>query len=453
MTALPLLYKLGFTQDGDAQSPTKVASPAASPILRRLGSSLSQDGQSPKLALPRQQHPRQEVKFFMEGEESSIMPSSEPEVAGRALGCQAYSSRGKEPAAPKRSCEGLQKRRHGLKLSIACPTTDDKIQNIQAGSSWVEQFELFETLGQGTTGLVRRAIRKSDKREVAVKMMQAFDEEMISLRRQEFNLLQRAQHPYIVKALEFFTAPGQAALVLDYFPGQTLDDAIRMSPDHKLSEASSRALSEMLFQAIECLHQHRIVHRDIKAVNILVSHDCKDLRLIDFDASRCMLEGGSLTMTGTVQYLPPEVLQGESPSESCDVWSAGLCLHFMLAGYLPWQSRANRGHASYAQKIMKTPLCLEGNPWQSVSEECKAFLRLCLNLDSKLRPTPTTLLQHAWLGGKTSRKKPACRNKFATEDPSIGRTSLTMQGTSISEEVGLLRNSITMPAREACQAS
>lgn len=167
--------------------------------------------------------------------------------------------------------------------------------------------------------------------------------------------------------------------------------------------------------SLDCLHQHRIVHRDVKAANILVSHDLTKLRLVDFNTARCMLDGGSLTMTGTSLYLPPEVLQGASPSESCDVWSAGLCLHMMLAGCLPWLSAANRTPASYAKKILGKPLCLEGSPWESLSDECKRFLKLCLSLDMKLRPAPTTLLQHAWLQGS----KPS---EFATQGRSAKHT-------------------------------
>eukprot|EP00930_Biecheleria_cincta_P092841 TRINITY_DN8289_c1_g1_i1.p1 TRINITY_DN8289_c1_g1~~TRINITY_DN8289_c1_g1_i1.p1 ORF type:complete len:384 (-),score=50.21 TRINITY_DN8289_c1_g1_i1:56-1207(-) len=310
----------------------------------------------------------------------------------------------------------LSKRRN---VTIACPTYRDQV-TFQKGSPWAGQFDLHEQLGQGSTGVVLRATRKADKLEVAVKIMQALDEEMVSIRREEFELLQRIEHPHIVKAVDFYVNQNQAVLVLSYFPSRTLHDAVQHSPERRLPETTSRVLAQMLFQAIEWLHQHRIVHRDIKAADILVSHDLTNLCLVDFNAARRLREGGSLTMTGTMQYLAPEVLQGESPSESCDVWSAGLCLHMMLAGYLPWQCHAARNPESYAKKILSKSLCLEGTPWDSVSDECKRFLKLCLSLDKKLRPTPTTLLQHAWLRGFKSdtrfRSKALGSAKFATCD-------------------------------------
>eukprot|EP00931_Biecheleriopsis_adriatica_P078187 TRINITY_DN51653_c0_g1_i1.p1 TRINITY_DN51653_c0_g1~~TRINITY_DN51653_c0_g1_i1.p1 ORF type:complete len:441 (+),score=60.36 TRINITY_DN51653_c0_g1_i1:42-1364(+) len=299
----------------------------------------------------------------------------------------------------------LQKRKPGSNLSIVCKWSSSAWQStLQVGRSWEEQFDLLDTLGQGSTGTVRRGIRKADKLEVAVKIMQATDEEMISIRRQEFELLRRVQHPHIVKAFEFITCPtGLAVLVLEYFNCRTLRHAIQMSLDHRLSEATSKELCQMLFEAMECLHQHRIVHRDIKPCNILVSPDLTDLRVVDFNSSRCVLEGGSLTMTGTMQYLPPEVLLGDSPSEFGDVWSAGLCLHEMLAGCLPWQA-VGRNFTLLGETILTTQLCIKDVPWQKTSDQCKGFLKTCLNIDWKLRQTPTALLQHSWLQGSQSSK-------------------------------------------------
>lgn len=291
----------------------------------------------------------------------------------------------------------LQQRRRGVSLKIDCPAPEDNLQNFHtSGCSLLDQYDLGEQLGQGSAGFVRKAVRKTDKLQVAVKIMQAFDEEMISIRRQEFEVLRKLKHPNIVKAVDFFVAQDQAVLVLEYFNSRTLEDAIRLAPGRMLSEPIAKSLSSMLLQAVDCLHQNQIVHRDIKAANILVSPDLTQLRLIDFNSARCMLDGGALTMTGTTLYLAPEVLQGTSASESADVWSVGLCLHEMLAGNLPWQSRGCRSLAAYAKKIISSPLSSESKQWHRLSKECRAILQLCLQVDADLRPAPASLLQHAW---------------------------------------------------------
>lgn len=224
--------------------------------------------------------------------------------------------------------------------------------------------------------------------------------------------MRKLQHPNIVKAVDFFVAQDQAVLVLDYFKSITLEDAMRLAPGRMLSEAMAKSLSRMLLHAVDCLHQSQVVHRDIKSANVLVSPDLTQLRLIDFNSARCMLDGGALTLTGTFMYLAPEVLQGTSASESADVWSVGLCLHEMLTGHLPWQSRGCRSLAAYAKKIIGSPLSGESEQWDRLSNECKAILQLCLQVDPDLRPAPASLLQHAWF-----QRDPTGHTK---EEPSAG---------------------------------
>eukprot|EP00930_Biecheleria_cincta_P001902 TRINITY_DN102985_c0_g1_i1.p1 TRINITY_DN102985_c0_g1~~TRINITY_DN102985_c0_g1_i1.p1 ORF type:complete len:445 (-),score=90.48 TRINITY_DN102985_c0_g1_i1:74-1408(-) len=298
---------------------------------------------------------------------------------------------------PRSARSSLQQRRLGLSLKIDCPAPEDKLQIIQAsGNSLLDQYDLQEKLGQGTSGFVHRAIRKSDKLQVAVKAMRALDEEIISIRRQEFDILRKLAHPHIVKAVDFFVSNEQAILVLEYFSSHTLEHAMKIAPGRMLSEPTAKSLSNMLLQAVDCLHQHQIVHRDIKEANILVSPDLTQLRLIDFNAARCVLDGEALTMTGSTLYLAPEVLQGTSASESSDVWSVGLCMHVMLTGHLPWQRHGGKSLAAYAKQITRSPLSSESKQWHRLSKTCRAILELCLQVDEELRPAPESLLQHAW---------------------------------------------------------
>eukprot|EP00931_Biecheleriopsis_adriatica_P105314 TRINITY_DN79878_c0_g1_i1.p1 TRINITY_DN79878_c0_g1~~TRINITY_DN79878_c0_g1_i1.p1 ORF type:complete len:490 (+),score=104.52 TRINITY_DN79878_c0_g1_i1:74-1543(+) len=303
---------------------------------------------------------------------------------------------------------GLRQRRQ-QKLSILCSKKDtsehfESFCNSQAGM--LQQYELHEILGQGSSGVVYRALRKSDNKQVAVKTMQAFDEEMLAIRRQEFELLQKLRHPHIIEAVDFFASPGHAALVLEFFPGQTLSQTVKQAPSQQLAEDVSRQLFLMLLQAIDCLHQHRIVHRDVKGENVLISSSSRlnDLRLIDFNAARCVLEGGALTMTGTLEYAAPEVLQGESPSEGADIWSAGLCLHLMLAGSLPWRM-GQLSMEAYHRKVTTHELQLDGTSWQEISDECKEMLQLCLTIQKTMRPAAMVLLEQDWLQASAASQK------------------------------------------------
>merc|ERR1719181_1986656 len=118
-----------------------------------------------------------------------------------------------------------------------------------------------------------------------------------------------------------------------------------------MQEAVAQNLFNALALAVDHLHQQGIIHRDVKASNILVSDDRRELKLVDFNTAQRVLEGGALTMTGTVDYLPPEVLLGESLNEKSDVWAVGLCLHLMLSGALPVEPRLFSSRSRFAEAL------------------------------------------------------------------------------------------------------
>jgi len=102
-------------------------------------------------------------------------------------------------------------------------------------------------------------------------------------------------------------------------------------------------------------------------------------------------------MTGTQEYAAPEVLGGESPSETSDIWSAGLCLHLMLSGQLPRRREQYSSIADFLAAIVERPPVLQGGPWQAVSEPCKDTLRHCLEVSKLQRPAAMTILEEEWL--------------------------------------------------------
>jgi serine/threonine protein kinase len=134
-----------------------------------------------------------------------------------------------------------------------------------------------------------------------------------------------------------------------------------------------------LLDAIAYLHRHDIIHRDVKAQNILISQCLLDLRLVDFNSSKLLADGPALTMIGTRQYMPPEVLAGSSPSEAGDIWASGLCFYYMLFGCLP--SKHCGAHVPF-----------DGPKWQQLSKQSKVILRKCLEPRQDFRPTASEMM-------------------------------------------------------------
>lgn len=261
--------------------------------------------------------------------------------------------------------------------------------------SVAEEYEVFESLGHGTTGAVYRGSSRSSHETVALKIMRMDDEELLQTARKEFELLRRFEHPKIIRALDFFLYPMGAVLVLEFFEGRTLADAVRYSPQKSLPEKVARLLFSALVSALSHLHDNGIVHRDVKGANVLVSTALDDLRLLDFNTATASSE--ALSMTGTIDYLPPEVLCGESPSQTSDVWSAGLCLHLMLTGALPLERKLFPSSESYGKAFSSSQFT--GERWSHVSQPCLTVLKGCLQVSPDRRSRATEVLQSEWLAG------------------------------------------------------
>lgn len=264
-------------------------------------------------------------------------------------------------------------------VASAASACVDRIEKI------TDRFEVLEAVGQGSCGVVRRAKRRSDAEEVALKVIRSADEETIEIARAEFSVLQRIDHPNIVRALDFFTTIDGAVLVLSYFDGNQLNTAVSNAACKQFSELTSHRLFVSLLQALHHLHENRIVHRDVKPENVMVSSDLCDLRLVDFNISRYLPEGEALSPNCTPAYAAPEVRRGGSPSEASDIWGAGLCLCLMLSGKCPQVD-------SRVQQVS-----VKDSRLAAISESCRKTLWRCLTLEESARPAAMSLLQTPWV--------------------------------------------------------
>jgi len=264
-----------------------------------------------------------------------------------------------------------------------------------------DKFDVMESLGQGSTSVVQRACRKSDGKEVALKVMRTEDPEMVSIARKEYELLRKIHHPHIVKAFEFIALQTKVITVMEFFHGHSLDKAVRHCQLGRFSEAAARQLSCQLVSAVHYLHRHGIAHRDIKPQNLLVSSNLEDVRLLDFNAAHGGGDSCPLTPTGTRLYVAPEVLLGEPGSFPADIWAAGLCMHLMLTGLLP-QGRDHWEHVNTQQLAEGNEVvAFTGAMWTCVSQECRTIVSCCLQVQMHKRPTAMLLAEDCWICGIT----------------------------------------------------
>jgi serine/threonine protein kinase len=194
-------------------------------------------------------------------------------------------------------------------------------------------YRLEESLGEGGMGLVFRAVRAEDGREVALKVLKielAGDLVFQHRFRQEARAAAEVHDPHLVPIIEAAEADGRHYLAVDYVPGGSLGDRITESKTLGIAELV-QVISEVA-AGLDALHGAGIVHRDIKPQNILFGADgtamLTDFGLAKGPAYTVLTKPGQVM--GTLDYLAPELIRGEPATPLTDVYALG-CLAFECA--------------------------------------------------------------------------------------------------------------------------
>ncbi|XP_010528879.1 PREDICTED: mitogen-activated protein kinase kinase kinase ANP1 isoform X2 [Tarenaya hassleriana] len=214
---------------------------------------------------------------------------------------------------------------------------------------------------------------------------------------EEVKLLKNLSHPNIVRYLGTVREDETLNILLEFVPGGSISSLLeKFGP---FPESVVRTYTEQLLLGLEYLHNHGIMHRDIKGANILVDNKgC--IKLADFGASKQVVElatiSGAKSMKGTPYWMAPEVIRQTGHSFSADIWSVGCTVIEMVTGKAPWSQQYKEVAAIFYIGTTKAHPPIPEN----LSADVKDFLLKCLQEEPNLRPTASELLKHPFVTGK-----------------------------------------------------
>jgi len=253
-----------------------------------------------------------------------------------------------------------------------------------------------KVLGSGYNGVVRLAIDKVAEKEqhYAVKAFKLSN--ITADKRQQLDsevaVFLGMDHPHVARLFDVYETDEYLHLVMECLEGGELFD--RVTERKRYSEQDAAEAARQMLLALNYLHSHGIVHRDLKLENFLYDFKHGDhLKLIDFGFSKVWDPNIKMHVScGTLSYVAPEVLD-KSYTKQCDLWSLGVIAFILLAGYMPFSGSEQVQKA----KISAGEYTLKKERWSTVSEEALGFVQALLQVNPDKRLTAEQALEHPWI--------------------------------------------------------
>ncbi|KAI5416233.1 variant 2, CBL-interacting serine/threonine-protein kinase 24 [Lathyrus oleraceus] len=204
----------------------------------------------------------------------------------------------------------------------------------------IGKYEVGRTIGEGTFAKVKFAKHSDTGESVAIKVMAKstiLKHRMVEQIKREISIMKIVRHPNIVRLHEVLASETKIYIILEFVMGGELYDQIVQQV--KLSENESKRYFQQLIDAVAHCHKKGVYHRDLKPENLLLDA-FGNLKVSDFGLSALTKQGDDLlhTTCGTPNYVAPEVLSNQGyDGAAADVWSCGVILYVLMAGYLPFE--------------------------------------------------------------------------------------------------------------------
>uniref|UniRef100_A0A8C7T0U0 non-specific serine/threonine protein kinase n=1 Tax=Oncorhynchus mykiss TaxID=8022 RepID=A0A8C7T0U0_ONCMY len=261
-----------------------------------------------------------------------------------------------------------------------------------------DQWEIIGELGDGAFGKVYKAKNKETGALAAAKVIETKTEEELEDYMVEIDILAKCDHRYIVKLLDAFYHDAKLWIMIEFCPGGAVD-ATMLELDRGLIEPQIQVICKQMLEALVYLHSIKIIHRDLKAGNILLTLE-GDIKLADFGVSaqntKTLQRRDSFI--GTPYWMAPEVVMCETMKDApydykADIWSLGITL-IELAQIEPPHHELNPMRVLLKIAKSEPPTLEQPSKW---SREFKDFLKKSLDKNPESRPDAAQLLEHPFV--------------------------------------------------------
>ncbi|XP_075736356.1 serine/threonine-protein kinase Nek7 isoform X2 [Rhipicephalus microplus] len=247
------------------------------------------------------------------------------------------------------------------------------------GTSSLAKFELLGEIGRGSFSVVHKARSTVDGTLVAIKKVKAkemLDEKARRDCEQEVALLQRLDHPQIIKYLSSFFEDGELFIVLELAGGGDLARFIKCFRQHGklIPELTIWKYFSQVCAALKHMHLKRIMHRDVKPANVFITIDGR-VKLGDLGLGRFFSPDSvaANSLVGTPYYMSPERVQRHEYDFSSDVWSAGCLLYEMAALQSPFANDMKNSYSLVKKIVSSEYPPISSNLYSDEDDVMRAF--------------------------------------------------------------------------------
>ncbi|XP_043944922.1 aurora kinase A-B-like [Protopterus annectens] len=260
----------------------------------------------------------------------------------------------------------------------------------------LDDFEIGRPLGKGKFGNVYLARERQSKFILALKVLFKSQLETAGVEhqlRREVEIQSHLRHPNILRLYGYFHDHSRVYLILEYAPRGELYKELQKCT--KFDDRRSAKYITELSDALLYCHSKNVIHRDIKPENLLLGAN-GELKIADFGWSVHAPSSRRTTLCGTLDYLPPEMIEGRMHDEKVDLWSIGVLCYEFLVGKPPFEAVT---HDETYRRIAKVDYKCP----QFVSEGAADLISRLLKHNPNHRLPLKKVLEHPWIAENASK--------------------------------------------------